>query len=350
MPFVNEATVNSDIKANDLRYCYVVFGEDRYLKKRLVEKLSSSVADKDDFFNFQQFDNDSSLQEVYDSLQQYPMMSDKKCVILKDYNFEDCEKEDFDRLIQLCKDDVPTAVFILWFDFTEFDTKKNEKFKKLCAAAEKGNARVVDVPYRSIAELSKMLCDGAKKRGCTLAYDTAVFMVQTVGTEIETLQNELEKVCAYVGSGEITEREVKNVCIQTIEQSVYNLSGNILSGNVSAALKVLDELFFMRVQPMAIFYTVAGVYVDLCRAYGAREGGVSVSQAVKDFSYKNKSFLLERAARQIGKINKKRLSLSLNELMETDKRFKSNGTDNREVLEEMIVRLSYIATEGKSID
>ena len=52
MAYANEAQVNADIKNNDFRYCYIVFGEDRFLKKRIVEKLSSSVADKDDFFNF----------------------------------------------------------------------------------------------------------------------------------------------------------------------------------------------------------------------------------------------------------------------------------------------------------
>ncbi len=351
MAYANEAQVNGDIKANDFRYCYIVFGEDRFLKKRLVEKIASSVADKDDFFNFQQFDNDSSLQEVYDAVQQYPMMSDKKCVILKDYDFEDCEKQDFERLIELCGENIDTAVFILWYDFTELDFKKSDKFKKLCAAANKNNGRVVEVNYKGVAELAKMLCDGAKKRGCDLSHSNAVLMVETVGTEIEALQNELEKVCAFVKTGDITEKNIKEVCIQTIEQSVYNLSGQILQGNVGAAVKILDELFFMRVQPMAIFYTVAGVYVDFGRAYATKKSGVAINDAISDFAYpKNKTFLLERAIRQVAKLSKDGLQFSLEVLMETDRRLKSYAADAREVLEEMIVRLAYISTEGRSID
>ena len=57
------------------------------------------------------------------------MMSDKKCVILKDYDFEDCEKEDFERLLLLCGENIDTAVFILWYDYTELDFKKSDKFK-----------------------------------------------------------------------------------------------------------------------------------------------------------------------------------------------------------------------------
>ena len=36
MAYSNEAQVNADIKNNDFRYCYIVFGEDRFLKKRIV--------------------------------------------------------------------------------------------------------------------------------------------------------------------------------------------------------------------------------------------------------------------------------------------------------------------------
>lgn len=350
MTFANESQVKSDIKSGNLKYCYVIFGEDRYLKKKLTYDISDVVAEKDDFFNFQQFDNDSDLQEVYDSLQQYPVMSEKKCVILKDYDIEGCAKSDFERILSLCSENISTAVFILWFDYNNFDIKKSDRFKKLCTATEKGNGRNVNITFRTNAELTKMLCDGAKKRNCNLKRETALFMIETVGNEIETLKNELEKLCFYVKNGDITENDIKNVCIESVEQSVYNLSGNILSGNVENALKILDELFFLRVEPMAIFYTVAGVYVDLGRAYAVKKQGISTQEAVKIFAYKNKAFLFERALRQVGKLDLKRIRLSLNELNYTDKRLKSYSADSREILEEMIVRLSFIATEGREID
>lgn len=350
MAFVGEAQVKTDINNNDIHYCYIVFGEDRYLKKRLVENLSCAVTDKDDFFNFQQFDNDSSLQEVYDSIQQYPMMSDKKCVILKDYDFEACDKKEFEKLIEICSDSFDSCLFILWFDFLEFDSKKSDRFKKLCAATEKGNGRNVNVSFRSVTELAKMLTDGATKRGCVLKRENAVFMVEMVGTEIETLKNELEKVCAFANKGEITRDNIKEVCIKTVEQSVYNLSSKVLNGDISSALKVLDELFYMRVTPMVIFYTISGVYVDLSRAYAAKNGGVSLNDAVKDFAYKNKAFLYERAVKQVHNLNRKQIFLSLNELMDADRKLKSYSADARRILEETIVRLSFIAVKGDNID
>ena len=287
MAFLNENAVASHINSNNLKYCYLFFGEDAFLKRHYVKKLSAAVVEEDDFFNYQKFEGDCDLQEVYEAAVQYPMMSDKKCVILKDYPFEKCNKDDFARLLTLCTEDIDTTTLIVWFDYTEFDSKKSERFKKLTTAIQKKNSAVVQFYYKTTAELVKILIDGAKKRGCTLGRNEAILLIETVGSDIETLQNELTTVCAYC-QGEITADAIKEVCIKTIEQSVYNLSSHIFSGEVGKALKVLDELCFMNVTPMNIFYTIAGVYVDLSRAFSLNKSGVSYNTAVEDFEYKQK--------------------------------------------------------------
>ncbi len=349
MAFLGESAIVNDIKTENFRYCYLFFGEDSFLKRHYVKKLSSAVVSEDDFFNYQKFEGDCNLQEVYEATVQYPMMSDKKCVVLKDYPFEKCDKENFERLLSLCTQENDTCVFIVWFDYTEFDSKKSERFKKLTAVIQKKNYSVLQFPYKTEAELVKILTDGAKKRGCTLGRNQAILLIETVGNDIETLQNELTKVCAYC-QGEITANAVKEVCIKTVEQSVFNLSNHILSGDVGKALKVLDELFFMNVTPMNVFYTVSAVYVDLSRAFALNKSGVSYNTALQDFAYKNKYFLLERAVKQARKLTFKQISLSLLELVTADKKMKSYKSNEKGILEELLVRLSYIAVKGESVD
>ena len=350
MSVVGEQQIKNDIKNGCIACVYFVFGDDGYLKKQAVEKLSQTACSKDDPFNYHFFHGECDLQNVYDAIEQLPLMADKKCVILKDYNFEKCDKTDFDFLINMCENGVEETLFILWFDALSIDAKKNEKVKKLITATEKSGGRAVCISHRSIAELAKMLCDGAAKRGCTLKSENARYMIETVGEDIDILVNELEKLCAFAIGSEITKQTIDEVCIRSIEQSVYNISGEILKGNVGAAVKILDDLIFMRVNTMQIFSTIASVYVDLCRASAAAQGKVSLNDAVKDFSYGNRSFLLERAMRTASKMNNRTLSLSLKELMNADSRIKSFSGNDRLALEELIVRLSYIAAEGESID
>ena len=98
MPAVFEEVLAKEINSGNFSPVYILFGEDSYLKKYYSDKICNNAYDGDPFFNLQKFDGDASLQDVYDAVVQFPMMSSKKCVLLSDYDFEHASKNDFDKL------------------------------------------------------------------------------------------------------------------------------------------------------------------------------------------------------------------------------------------------------------
>ena len=350
MAVINEDSFKSRIKSGALAPVYIIFGDDGYLKKMYVQKLTKMTADKDDIFNFCRFGSDCDLQEVYDFLWQLPVMADKKCAILCDYDFEHCSKTDFDKLLSLAADCCDTSLLIILFDNLEADFKKGAKFKKLVSSAEKSGGAAVSLNHRRAPELIKMLTDGAAKRGCKMDSSAARYLVETAGEDINTLVNELDKLCYYLPKGEITKTAVDYVCVKTPEASVYNLSKQIFARQSGQALKTLDELFFMRFEPMMILYTVASPYIDMYRLYTFKKGGADKRELIESFGYKNKEFLIDRAAQNLRIIDFKRLSLSFEALLDADRRLKSYGADGRIILEQLVVRLIYIIAKGEAVD
>ena len=204
--------------------------------------------------------------------------------------------------------------------------------------------------HRRVPELVKMLTDGAHKRGCTFEPAAAKYLVETAGEDILTLQNELNKLCFYLPGGTITRQDVDLVSVKTVEASVYNLSKHIFARDAGGALKTLDELFFMRLEPMIILYTVSSAYVDLYRVFVCRKKGQKNPEIAAEFGYKGREFVLDRAAQSLSKFDFKRLSLSFEALLAADRQLKSFGADPRTVLEQLIVRLIYIIAKGESVD
>lgn len=350
MALIYEDTFKNQLKSGKLAPVYIILGDDSYLKSLYVDKISKMTADKDDIFNYSKFGADCDLQEVYDALSQLPVMADKKCIIICDYDFEHCSKSDFDKLCVLAKDGNDTAVLIIWFDSIDVDVKKSAKFKKLAAACEKCGGEAVVLNHRRIPELVKMLTDGAAKRGCKMEPAVARYLVETAGEDINTLVNELNKLCCFVPSGIITKNDVDYVCIKTPEASVYNLSKQILARNAEQALKTLDELFFMRFEPMMILYTVSSVYVDMYRLFVCRKSGKNTGDAAELFGYKGREFVLDRAARDLSGLDFKKLTLSFDALIDADRRLKSFGADERIIFEQLTIRLIYIAAKGETVD
>lgn len=350
MALINEDRLKAVIKSGAHIPCFIITGDDGYLKKMYVDKIAGAVADKNDLFNYSRFNSDCDLQDVYDSAVQLPVMADRKCNILCDYDFEHCAKSDFDRLCLLAEDNNDTAVLIIWFDALQFDVKKSARFKKLVAAAEKSGGIAAEINHRKTPELIKMLSDGAAKRGCRLDSATARYIVESVGDDINTLVCELEKLCFYNPGGIITKQTAELVCAKTVDASVYNLSKSILSLNADSALKLLDDLFFMKIEPITVLYSVSSAYVDMYRVFLCKAAGKTLKDAAEIFGYKGREFVLERAAANLSKLDKKRFSLSFDALVKCDNVLKSFGTDPRAALEQLIVRLIYIISKGESVD
>lgn len=350
MAVINEDAFKSRIKSGSLAPIYILFGDDGYLKKMYAEKLTKMTADKDDIFNFCRFGADCDLQEVYDFLWQIPIMADKKCAVLCDYDFERCSKTDFDKLLSLVTDCPDTALLIIWFDSLEIDGKKSSKFKKLVSSAEKCGGAAVSLNHRRAPELIKMLTDGAAKRGCKMDSAAARYLVESAGEDINTLVNELDKLCYYLPKGEITKAAVDYVCVKTPEASVYNLSKQIFARQSGEALRTLDELFFMRFEPMMILYTVASPYIDMYRLYTLKKSGADRRELLELYGYKGREFLIDRAAQNLRLFDFKKLSLSFEALVDADRRLKSYGADGRIILEQLVIRLIYIIAKGEAVD
>ncbi len=350
MAIVFEEALKKNISQGSLLPVYILFGEDGYLKKTYADKIARLITEPDDVFNCCKFGADCDLQEVYDAVMQFPFMSEKKYVEICDFDFEHCSKTELDRICELISEIPDSAVVVLRFDSLEFDSKKSAKFKKIVTAAEKIKGMAVKLDHRKAPELIKMLCDGAAKRGCRFDSSAARYLIETAGDDINLLKNELEKLCAYSGGKDITKETVEKVSVKTIEASVYNLSKYILESNISAALKVLDELFFMRIEPMIILYSVSSVYVDMMRIYAAKKQGAGISDVASAFGYKGREFVLDKAALSLRKFDFNKLNLSLTALVNADGELKSFGKDARIVLEQLIVRLIYIMAKGDTVD
>lgn len=350
MPIAFEQQLKANVNSGNILGTYFIFGDDTFLKKLYVDKIIDKTVDRNDDFNFVSFTDDCSLQDVYDAKEQFPMMAERKCVLLTDYDFEEASKADFDKLLLLLSEPNDTTVFIFWCNNYEIDEKKSARFKELIAATEKGGGMAAKIGHRTASELLKVLNDGAKKRGTQFLGGAAAYLIECCSEDINILVSELEKLCAYAGGKPISREMIDLVCVKSVDESVYALTGEIVALNASEALKLLDSLYDMRVEPMIILFSISANFIDIYRAMAAQNAGIKIGSAAEIFEYKNRTFAFEKAARQAAKFSPQKIRYCLNALVDADKRLKSFSVNDRVVLEELIIKLIYIISKGENID
>lgn len=329
---------------------YILFGEDAYLKMKYLKQISSAIAEEDDVFNYAKFSGNCDLQELYDAVMQMPLMNDRKCVILNDFDYLHCDPTALERLTEIVSTVPSETTLILYFDGIEVDHKKNAKFKKLMTACEKNKGVAVQLNHLTRSGLVKMLSDGANKRGCKMDSSAAGYLVDTAGEDINLLRNELDKLCAFVGEGTISKEHIDAVCTKTVEANIYNLADFIINCKSTEALNLLDDMFFTKIEPIAVLYNVAGVFNDMYRVYSAKAKNIPLSQVAETFGYGNRAFVLEKAERKLRGLDHNKLSLCLETLLKTDTLIKTFGANQRAVIEEMVVKLIYIISRGEALD
>lgn len=317
----------------------MIYGEESYLKEHYVGKLRSKlVGGAFVDFNYHEYEGKSTaVSDILQDADIIPMMGGCTFILVHDYPLDKSQK-DVDAIREYFKDVPETTVIVFWYDSLEVDTKKSGKWKTIeNIFAKAGSA--VRLDKRTESELARLIVASAKKRKCKISTDLARYMISIVGSDIQTIFSELEKICAFVGEGEITKDVIDDLAIKSLQARVYDLSKHILRGDSDSAYNVLAALFAQKEEPIAILSVISSCYVDMYRVKCAKAAGQNENELAQYFSYRGREFLIRNAARDCRNIGVRNLRNAIDVLAETDEKMKSTSIDKNTLLEETVAKL-----------
>lgn len=349
MPEITEAELKKQIEKSDFSNLYVLYGEENYLVGYYAQRLianAKGTAFED--FNFQRFEGDtSSMDAIAAAVEALPFMAERKCVAVSDLDVEGLRAGELSKLEELLGSIPSSTILVIYLPSVTIDLKTAKKWKKFLTAANQQGC-TVQFKRRSNPDLEKLLCSGASKRGCELSRQDAGRIIRYTGNDLQTLTNELEKLCAFVKEGEITAQVIDRLVVKNLEARVYDLSKAILSGQYDRAYEILDLLFYQNEEPVSILAVLSSAYVDLYRVRTSVQSGYSVTEPAKYFDYARKEFRLTNAERDSKRLSTAMLRESLRALLDADTALKSARGDRRIVMEKLIAQLLYIAEREKT--
>ncbi|MEG1819427.1 MAG: DNA polymerase III subunit delta, partial [Oscillospiraceae bacterium] len=281
---------------------------------------------------------DANADQIASCAESLPMMCERTCVLVHDFDFDSASDTEKEKLVELLSDLPQTCVLIFWMDTKGFSTKKSNS-KEILKLIDKHGA-VAELNKRTPSDLVALLMAGAKKRECTMSRNEASYLISLVGTDMNTLLNELEKVCAY-SNGEITQETIDAVAIKTVEATAFKMIDALLSRSFDSAFTLLETLLTQKTEPVMISGALISAYVDMYRAKVVEVSGNSASALKQAFATQYKSdFRLNNAFKRSRKISKEQLCKCLDYLSEADEKLKGSSQSNRIIFEQLMVKLA----------
>lgn len=342
MPLLEEEQLKKQLQAGKFEKVYLLIGEDGYLKQHYAQTIcQKAVGGVLEELNAVRLEGKRlSAQALYDNVTQLPVMAAHRCVVVVDYDLPSKGEQEQKAVLQLLSDLPETTVLVFWQDTIPINYKKPEKWRKLITAVNQAGA-TLDLGHKTDAALCAWMKSYAARRKVRLDTSVAKYMLSVCSNDLNLLRGELEKLCAYKGPDSwVTGEDIDQICIKTVDASVFALARQVLAGEAGQALRTLDGLLYLKVHAVQILSILAGNYIDLYRAKAAMEAGLRPSQIAEDFGYaKNVRFKLDHAARVAEKLPKTALRDSLDLLYDTDLAIKSTSADTRTLLETAILKL-----------
>ena len=335
--------IKKHLKEGSFAKLYLLYGDEDYLKAHYCKKIVQKAVTGPMSFNLQEFDDRNfNLSKVASAINNMPLMSEKKCVILKDIDPDDLKADEWKELKQILGTLPEECVTILHFNRVLYD-KKSEKWKWLLNCAQK-NGIASDIGHMQQRELERWVIKKTAEQGCSISEALADYLISTCGSSMNLLACEIDKLCAYMPASSIDKKDIDIITPRPVDDTIYDLARAVTGGNAKKALESLDELFLKKEEPVMILSALSGAFCDLYRAKTAVLSS-NHSKLEQDFDYKRYPFRIRNAVRDCGKLELSFIRAGLGLLMGADEALKSKRIEKRVVLERLVIEI--IAQKGK---
>ncbi len=234
----------AEAQKGELRPVYLLVGDEPYLEAQVLGALKRAATEggipglNDEILNA----SDTPVDRVLAAARTLPMMAKRRLVIVRGLErWEPREGVDrkgpdpFERLLDYAKDPTPSTLLVL----SGGGLDKRRRF----VTQSKQLGFLVSCETLERSALPAWIQRTVKERGARIAHDVSDLVAELAGPELAPVADAVERLCLYVGTGEITEDAVAECVVRLRPSTVWELVGAVGRRDVGAALAALHRVY-----------------------------------------------------------------------------------------------------------
>ena len=332
--------LKSDLKAGNLGSCYLLYGEEAYLRSyyldRMRKKLLSGPAEE---FNCHRFNRETlDWDEVAAAVEAMPMMAERTVVEVDDVDLYKEPETAREKIISILSDLPDYCCLIFVYDTVAFSQDK--RLKKLHKAVE-DHVQCVEFRKQSGAELRAWIQRQAQREGKFIDNATADYLAFLTDNSLSALQSELRKLTAYAAGQQITRQDVDALVEPTLTAVSFDISNAIVDGSYERALQKLRELLAMQQEPILLLGAIATQMRRLLYGRILSENGRGADALAKLCGIGEYPARLTMNA--VRNLSYRFCAQAVRLCLEADRQMKGSGGEPQRILELLLVQLAQEA-------
>ena len=287
--------LKQDIKSNEYKRIYLLYGEEQFLVNSYKKQLKSAIVG-DDTMNYSLYEGkDISQQDIIQSADTMPFFADRRLVMVEDSGFF---KKEAGELLGYLPDIPETTTMIFVESQVDKRSKLYKKVKELGHAAE--------FSRQSESELKKWIVRYLANSDKKITGQALMLLVDMLGDDMENILHELEKLTAYVGDRtEIYPDDVESICTKQIVSRIFDMINAVSSRNQNEALRLYYDLLANREPAMRILRLISNQFAQLLEARDLKDKGFGKGEIASKMG--KSSYIAGKISEQAGRFKKSEL-------------------------------------------
>lgn len=332
--------LEKELKTGNLNSIYLFYGEELFLIENAVKKIKNQFGETIKGINFISID-DTNIQELISDIETPAFGYEKKLIIARNTNILKREgkrksietvkiREKLDEYIKENEDIIKQSVILV---FIEEDV--DSRFALYKTLDKVGTVCKVD--FQKPIQLEKRMLSICNSYQVKIDNATMKYFVETCGTNMQELINEIRKLIEYAGKdGTIKKENIDLLTIKKLENVIFDLTDNLGKRETKKALEVLQNLINNKEPIQKI---LINLYNHFKKLYFTKLALKNNKDLVASLNLKpNQTFLTGKYKMQAGYFKESELKKILQELRDLDYNYKNGLIDLNIGLEAILCR------------
>lgn len=225
-------SILQDIQQKKFKPVYLLHGEEAFYLDKIAKEIQEQALEEHerDFNQTILYGRDADLLTLISELKGYPMMAERRLVVLR-------EAQDFkqiDELEDYCSNPTPSTVFVIVYKYKKFDSRK-----KLIKEVAKNGLVFLSDKVKDY-QLGDWVTKYLQEVGYSITPKANSLLVESLGNELSKITNELDKLALLLQKGTtISEIHIEENIGISKDYNVFELSNAIRDRDVPKAMMIV---------------------------------------------------------------------------------------------------------------
>lgn len=240
---IKQRQLNEDIQNGTFKSCYLLYGEEAYLRYQYRDKLLAALGVDSSSMNYNVYRGDKlNAPEIVDMAETLPFLADKRVILVEDSGFF---KTGCPELSEYLKNPAGTVVFL-------FVEKEVDKRKDIYKAVSK-NGFEICCEINDDNMIKRWIAQRVRGEGKEISPSAVALLLDRVGTDMSNLLTEIEKLVSYcIDRKEIGAEDINAVCANYLTGRIFEMTDAIVEKNQKRAIELYYDLLALKEPPAKI--------------------------------------------------------------------------------------------------